>query len=191
MIEAKVLRQKEGVFTLPGTLFMYAGDAAGERGAAVFAALVQDSGIAAAVSPDGAVLRFEPDALLCGETYRLTVTAGGIIAAYGSEAGARNAAVTLYNGIEKRGEIYVLPCCEAEDWPDAEFRAVLIDVARKYHEPQSIKDTLRQMALAKMNKAIFHMLDTQHYAMHSDVVPELNNGKFRQYTKAQMRDLVD
>lgn len=133
MIEAKVLRQKEGVFTLPGTLFMYAGDAAGERGAAVFAALVQDSGIAAAVSPDGAVLRFEPDALLCGETYRLTVTAGGIIAAYGSEAGARNAAVTLYNGIEKRGEIYVLPCCEAEDWPDAEFRAVLIDVARKYH----------------------------------------------------------
>lgn len=191
MIEAKVLRQKEGVFTLPRALRMYAGDAAGERGAAVFAALVQDSGIAAAVSPDDAVLRFEPDALLRGEAYRLTVTPQGVTAAYGSEAGARNAAVTLYNGIEKRGEAYGLPCCEAEDWPDAEFRAVLIDLARKYHEPQSIKDTLRQMALAKMNKAIFHLLDTQHYAMHSDAVPELNGGKFRQYTKAQMRELVE
>lgn len=82
MVETKVLRSKEGVFTLPRMLSMYAEDAEAGKGAAVFAALAADSGIQAAVQPDGAVLRFVRDGLLKEEAYRLLVTPEGITAFY-------------------------------------------------------------------------------------------------------------
>mgnify|MGYP002345220499 CR=1 FL=1 len=140
---------------------------------------------------NGTPVSLSEDPALSEEAYRISITEKGIHIFCNTEAAARNAAVTLYTAIQKDDDQYYLPCCTAEDWPDSRFRCMLIDMARKYLELEDVKANLRQMALAKMNKVIFHLMDSAHYALHSDCYPQLNKSNLQQYTKKQMRELVD
>ena len=131
------------------------------------------------------------DRCLAAEGYRLQITPAGVDIACRDRNGLRNAFVTLSQALQMDSGVYTLPCLEVEDWPDSPFRCMLIDMAREYIEPQRVKETLRRMAEAKMNKAIFHLMDSAHYALQSHRYPQLNRSSLLQYTPEEMRELVE
>lgn len=188
--DVKIWKAHDGRFCFPHRCTVNAPKSA-EPAVAALEDLLTDIGGGLQQSVAPAQLVFQAEPALPPEGYRLYITPEKIVIAFADTNGARHAAVTLYNALQKEPDGYFLPCGEAEDWPDSRFRCVLLDMARKYLEPGEVKTNLRQMALAKMNKVIFHMLDAERYALQSDTWPQLNGGRMRQYTKAQMRELVE
>ena len=180
---------REGYWVFPRVWTVQA-DRNGAAAVEILRELLRDSQTELTESRD-AVLRLETDETLAGEEARFAVTADGVRITYGVAAGARNAVLTLYNSLEKMDGSYTLPCSEAVDYPDSRFRGMLMDMARRYIEPEEVRANLRQMALAKMNRVIFHLMDSHHYALHSEAFPALNHGKFPQYSMRQMRELVE
>ena len=179
-----------GVFRWPPCGTVKAPEAAGPA-VRMLGSLLTDIGGELRETAGAAVLVWEENPSLPPEGYTLCITPAAVTVAFADTDGARHAAATLYQTLEKDADGYFLPCGEAEDAPDSRFRGVLLDMARKYLEPGEVKTTLRQMALAKMNRVIFHLMDAERYALQSDAWPQLNGGCLRQYTKEQLRELVD
>lgn len=190
MYDAKEFVAASGYFLIPSRLTVQdTGEDAGHA-IALLDTLLEEIAVGIEQA-ESAALRFVRDRSLRKEAYRMTISEQTITVAYADAAGARAAVITLYQAIDCEGDDYVLPCGTAFDWPDSEFRALLIDVARRYWEPDVLRATFRQMALGKMNKAIFHILDSEHFAMHSDAYPELNDSPIRQYSKDELREILD
>lgn len=189
MRNARQFHPQAGKFAFPA-IWTISADEGGVPAMSILQELLKNSGVEVLRRPDG-VLQMKADDTLAEEEARFTVTQTGVQIAYGSAAGARNAVLTLYNSLDKQDGQYTLPCGEAADWPDSRFRCVLMDMARRFIEPEEVKANLRQMAIAKMNKVIFHMMDSHHYALRSVSFPALNHGKFPQYSAQQLRELVE
>ncbi len=153
--------------------------------------LVAASADSGAAAHQGIPMLISVDRCLAAEGYRLQITPAGVDIACRDRNGLRNAFVTLSQALQMDSGVYTLPCLEVEDWPDSPFRCMLIDMAREYIEPQRVKETLRRMAEAKMNKAIFHLMDSAHYALQSHRYPQLNRSSLLQYTPEEMRELVE
>lgn len=124
------------------------------------------------------------------EWYRLTVCENGAILEYADARGAINAAASLAQLILD-GEV---ENCIIEDYPDYPWRGLMLDLARGLREPfQDVKELIIHMALTKYNVVHFNLLDNG-LCYASDAVPEFRGSKrcnFRQYTKAQLRELVE
>lgn len=124
------------------------------------------------------------------EEYRLDITGHAATISYGDMLGARNAVVTFFQLITKNEQGYVLPSCAVSDYPDAEYRAILIDVGRKYIPLEEMKATIIQMAKAKYNTMHLHLLESGHNPLQFDHYPELNVTPLQQYSKADMQEII-
>ncbi len=190
MLEARQYEEGAGRLTLRMPL-RFAGETTDTKAACAMWRRLEEP-FADPTEENGTPLHFVKGDNLPAEGYRLEVGPAEIRLAYADAAGARNGLVCLYNGLEREEAGYGLPCGRAEDAPDASFRSVLLDMARKYLEPEEVKATLRQMALAGMNKTIFHLMDSEHYAIASRAFPVLcERAPLQQYTPEQMRELVE
>lgn len=125
------------------------------------------------------------------EYYSIEVTSKKITARYTDKLSARNAAATLIAKLVKTDETYVIECGKAEDYANNKYRGFMLDVARRFIDIDKIKLLIRQLAHAKFNKLHLHLLDTERYAIQSEIEPCLNRKPiFRQYTIGQMKDIV-
>lgn len=125
------------------------------------------------------------------EEYRIEFCNGKVLVNYGDELGARNAVISLYGLIERDSMGYFLKACKIVDFPDGEYRGIMLDLGRKYVPVDEIKTTILQMAKDKYNTLRLHLLETGHNPLKTEVYPELNDTSIRQYTKNELKDIVE
>ena len=102
------------------------------------------------------------------ESYRLSVTADGVLLTGGGDAGLLYAAVTLDQLLREHGGL--LPVGEVQDWPEFPVRGYLYDVSR---DRVPSMDTLRQIvddcADLKINQLQLYTEHTFAYHGHEEV----------------------
>ncbi len=136
------------------------------------------------------VLAIDPS--LAKEAYRLDVADTASVAA-GNYAAVALGTATLLQSLAVRGGEVGLPRMSLQDEPPAEFRGLMIDVARKYHSIESLKDLVELCRLYKVRYLQLHLTDDQAFTFPSRAYPKLNEkpqhgGKC--YTIEMLRDLV-
>jgi len=76
-----------------------------------------------------------------------------------------------------------LPCAIIEDWPDYPYRALMIDIARNFQTPETMRDIVTLMADYRMNHLHFHITDDEAWRLEIPGLPELTDvGSRRGYT---------
>lgn len=117
------------------------------------------------------------------EFYRITVRGGDITAEAATEAQARNALASFNQNVLDR-EVTSLPDAVIEDWPDFEYRGILLDIVRNYQTPEEIEKILRRMRDLRLNVLHFHFADDEGWRLQMPSLPELTEvGSRRGYTE--------
>ncbi len=129
---------------------------------------------------------------LAKEAYRLDVADTASIAAGNYPAVALGTATLLQSLVVHGGEV-ALPRMSLQDEPKADYRGLMIDVARKYHSIQGLKDLVELCRLYKVRYLQLHLTDDQAFTFPSRAYPKLNakprhGGKC--YTIEMLQDLV-
>ncbi len=132
------------------------------------------------------------DELMTGENYTIDISDKIEIRAgnYAALAQARSTLVQLArtrNNTDGETEIY-FPVVRIEDSPDAEYRGLLIDLARNWHSIESVKQLIDLASFYKTNFIQLHFTDYQSYTLPSTYYSMLPT-EGRSYTEEQLRDL--
>ncbi|WP_448211860.1 family 20 glycosylhydrolase [Colwellia sp. MEBiC06753] len=106
-------------------------------------------------------------------SYRLKVTDSDITI-IGSDANG------VFNGLQslaslKQLDSNIIPVVAIEDAPHFEFRGLLVDVARNFHDKAFILRLLDQMAAYKMNKLHLHLGEDEGWRLEIPSLPELTD----------------
>ena len=113
-------------------------------------------------------VRFEKDATLPPEGYRLTVGRDGATVASADDAGAFYALKTL----KQLGGGNV-PCVRIEDAPAFGWRGLMLDEGRHFFGKETVKHVLDLMADHKLNVFHWHLTEDQGWRLSIDRFPEL------------------
>lgn len=106
---------------------------------------------------------------------------------YNAIVGAIN---TLLHLAEKNGNNLVLPMVNVNDYPDAKYRGLLIDLARRWHSIKTLKKLIDISSFYKLNYMQLHLTDDQSFTFPSKAYPKLAT-KDRHYSKEELVDLVN
>ncbi len=124
----------------------------------------------------------------------LRITSMGIEIHCRDNQGARNAAAILAQIVRRRAnEGYVFPCGIVEDWPDAQYRAMMLESSGRAWIPMArMRQYIKEMALCRMNVLQFHFMENVGCTIHLDCMPELpgygeQNWK---YSQDEIRDMI-
>jgi len=106
-------------------------------------------------------------------SYQLTITDTGIEVDGVDAAG-------VFNGLQSLSSLVTLgstkvPLLVAIDEPHYEFRGLLIDVARNFHDKAFILSMLEQMSAYKLNKLHLHLGDDEGWRLEIPSLPELTD----------------
>ena len=66
-----------------------------------------------------------------------------------------------------------LTCCTILDWPRFRHRGVMLDESRHFQGKEFVKKQLEMMALLKMNRFHFHLVDNPGWRVQIDAYPRL------------------
>ncbi len=116
------------------------------------------------------------------EYYRITLTPQKAIV-----EGASQKAINMGKRMLERRLIdpdtKTLPCVEIEDWPDYPYRGLMIDIARNFQTPETMKHIADLMADYRFNRLHFHLTDDEAWRLEIPGLPELTDvGGRRGYT---------
>ena len=67
----------------------------------------------------------------------------------------------------------MVTCCTIVDWPRFQYRGVMLDESRHFQGKEFIFKQLEMMALLKMNRFHFHLVDNPGWRMQIDAYPRL------------------
>lgn len=107
--------------------------------------------------------------------------------------GVRNAAAIIAQLICQTELGWSLPCGWIEDWPDASYRAMLLESSgRAWISMERIYFYIREMALARMNVLLFHFIEGPGCTIQLDCYPDWHGyGKENlKYTKDEIRAMI-
>lgn len=116
------------------------------------------------------------------EFYRLTITPQETLIEGASESAIRTAERTLKRRLldPNGGEI---PCAVIEDYPDYPHRGVMIDIARNFQTPATMRRLTEILADYRLNRLHFHLTDDEAWRLEIPGLPELTElGARRGYT---------
>ena len=135
---------------------------------------------------DGINLSLDPK--LDSETYTLSIDHSVDIAGkdYRSVVWGTSTLLQLLNS---RDQKHSLPKINMVDSPDYKFRSVMLDLARRWHPLDTVKQTVDLLSLYKINYLHLHLSDNQSCVYTSRVLPKLATEKA--YSWEEMRDLVE
>ncbi len=110
-------------------------------------------------------------------------------------AGARNAAAILAQIVAMDEEGLYIPCGEIEDWPDTQYRAMMLESSgRAWISMDRFMEYIRQMALCRMNTFQFHFMEDPGCTVQLDCLPNMvgftRGGGNCKYTKAEVREMI-
>ena len=107
-------------------------------------------------------------------------------------AGARNAAAILAQ-ILCRGETgYETPCGDLQDWPDAQYRAFMVESSGRVWMPMDrIMGYIKQMALCRMNVLQFHFMEDPGCTVPLKSVPNFKGGpQNEKFTREEVDNMI-
>lgn len=134
----------------------------------------------------------EIDSKLKPEAYALDVT-DRIVVRGGDYAGAAWGTVTLLQAAQLASGVLSVPAMSVADEPKAGFRALMVDVARQWHEVDVLKGCIELCRLYKLRYLQLHLTDGEAWTFPSKAYPRLGTNNWhggRCYTFDEMRDLV-
>ena len=133
-------------------------------------------------------LVFEIDNNLEDEEYSIQIGNNIIVngGSYNALAMAKSSLIQLLK-LEKNKLIF--PILEIKDKPDSEYRGLLIDLARMWHDVSTLKDIIDLASFYKIKYLQLHLSDDQSFTFPSEKFPKLATPD-RPYSKKDFRDLV-
>lgn len=153
--------------------------------------------------PAGVALELTgPDDALGPEGYRLEITDRGAVVSAATPGGLHNGGQTVLQLLDPpaaAGGAWTLPGGEVTDRPRYAYRGAMLDVARIWFGPDTIKRQIDQFAALKFNVLHLHLTDDQGWRIQIDSWPRLtehggSTGAFGSpggfLTKDDYRDLV-
>ena len=121
-----------------------------------------------------AQVKFETDAAIPVEGYRLSVAKDGIKVVSSDEAGRFYALETLKQLAVKDGKDGVkVPCVEIEDSPRYSWRGFHLDECRHFFGKETVKSILDLMARYKLNRFHWHLTEDQGWRVDVPGYPDL------------------
>ena len=134
-------------------------------------------------------LSLEIDKELDEEEYEIAVK-NKIVIKGGSLRAIKMARSTLLQLSENDKGRITLPIINIKDNPDASYRGLLIDLARKWHKVETIYKLIDLASFYKLNYLQFHLTDDQLFTFPSENFPKLQT-KDKHYTKEELLSFVD
>jgi hexosaminidase len=142
------------------------------------------------------------------EGYALSVTPKGIRikaadpngAFYGIQSLLQLFPAEIYSARWQRHTTWEAPCVEIADAPERPWRGMMLDVARYFYDKTFVKKYIDMMAMYKLNKLQFHLIDDSGWRLEIKKYPRLTEvgawagpdakrlGGF--YTQEDIRELV-
>lgn len=163
------------------------------------------------------VIRLSTDTTLAAEAFRLAVTPEGVTIAGGGYGGVFNGIQALFRLLPP--EVYARACPERielrdttiADAPRFAYRGMMLDVARTWIGPESVKRYIDLFSYHNINKLHLHLADDEGWRIEIRSHPELAEvGGFRggdspvravygkwgekyggYYTQEQLREMID
>ncbi len=116
------------------------------------------------------------------EFYRITLTPDKALIEGASE-NAIKCGIRMLNRRLLGSDSKTLPCVVIEDWPDYPYRGLMIDIARNFQTPATMKHIAELMADYRFNRLHFHITDDEGWRLEIPGLPELTDiGSRRGYT---------
>lgn len=117
------------------------------------------------------------------EFYRITVKNNAIKVEYASDRAKMYADNAIYGWFNLGNGEITLPNAVIEDYPDLQYRAIMIDVARNFRTISDMADLVKLLAYYKINTLHFHIVDDEAWRIEIPGLPELTSvGSRRGYT---------
>lgn len=129
------------------------------------------------------------DETLKTEEYQINIDQSVILSG-GSYKAISSAMTSMLHLIEKKDDHTLFPMVEIKDYPDATFRGLMIDLARRWHSINTLKKLVDMSAFYKLNYMQLHLTDDQSFTFPSKAYPKLAT-KDKHYTKEELVDLVN
>lgn len=180
-----------GTLNLSATSRIVVLDPSLQAHAAVLAAELElKSGLALAVSsgsPGTGDIVLGLDPALSGEAYTLD-SSGPVDIRAGDVKSLTRGTASLIQVLEPDGS---LPRVRLEDVPAFDYRALSLDVARKFHSIEVIQQTIELCRYYKIPYLGLHLTDDQNFMFPSAAFPDLDQNNFDQpaYTLAELQGL--
>lgn len=125
------------------------------------------------------------------EYYRITLTPDKAIVEGASDKGIVIGTRALQRIMEGNAGQYVR-CAVIEDWPDYPYRGLMIDIARNFQSPETMRHIADLMADYRLNTLHFHLTDDEGWRLEIPGLPELTEiGARRGYTSDSREYLPD
>lgn len=179
-----------GTFTMPDTLRCALGDASLAPLLDVLdyeVSMLTGSHVAPAASSEAAPCRLALDARLEAQAYRMEVS-DTLTLTGGSYQAVAMGSVTLVQALRRAGEAWAVPAMTVVDAPEASYRGLLVDPARKWHDIEILEQLVLLCRWYKVNYLQLHLTDDQAFTFPTEAFPELPTPG-RHYTKAELRRL--
>jgi len=130
------------------------------------------------------------------ESYRLEISSDRVRIIAPTAKGERYAKVTLEQLKALSGKDGV-PACTITDWPELQWRGLLLDCGRNYAELPLILDIIDFLARYKLNVFHWHLSDVHGWRLESKKYPQLQSPQAftrqtgRYYSQAEFKYVVD
>lgn len=207
------VEEHDGHFTLTSKTSIGYADGLKEYAMYLDSILLQSTGyelpVVAGTSKAAIALSIDSAAVGASEGYRLEVgrkrvtvvgaDRGGLF--YGLQTLLQLFPEQIHSDRPVRNVEWNAPCVSIFDSPERPWRGMMLDVARYFHDVDYVKHYIDMMAMYKLNKLQFHMIDDSGWRMESKKYPRLTEvgayagmGPSRlggYYTQDQIRDIIE
>ena len=92
--------------------------------------------------------------------------------------------ISLLHILEGNENELILPIIKIRDYPDASYRGLMIDLARKWHKLETLKKLIDMSAYYKLNYIQLHLTDDQSFTFPSSKYTKIAT-EHKQYNKSQ------
>ena len=179
------MEQTKGIYVLPQKIVI-AYDSSLSEQAKYLQDILAQSTARVAVLKEGKtkgdiVLTTDATGQMKAEGYTLSVTPKGIKivgadvngAFYGIQSLLQLFPAEIYSKSWKRNTVWQAPCVEISDAPERPWRGMMLDVARYFYDKEFVKKYIDMMAMYKMNKLQFHLIDDSGWRLEIKKYPRL------------------
>ncbi|MEL4180420.1 beta-N-acetylhexosaminidase [Roseateles sp. PN1] len=148
--------------------------------------LAQTLGLRLKLAPSStagaARIRFEQDPSVgkVAGAYRLQIKPDEILIQAAENSGAFYATQTLLQLLPQEAKLtaasagFELPAVDINDAPRFEWRGIMLDVARHFHDVRRVKRVIDNMAFYKLNRLHLHLSDDQGWRLAIKAYPKLS-----------------
>ena len=163
-LELRVARPSAGGATDPAT------GSATDPATASAADPATDSATGSASDP---AIELRIDAPAAAESYRLRADAASLVVSGADAAGLFYGVQTLGQLLAPSADGWSVPPVEIDDAPRFPYRGVMLDVARHFHDVETVRAFIDRAASLKFNHLHLHLADDQGWRLQITSRPEL------------------